>query len=60
MGEVASVGGHQAVAAVDGGSVEKTDAARQLGEELGDRDGSGQHQVDATRAGGDGTRTSPD
>ena len=45
-GELASVLGDEAVAAVDGGRVQDADAARQLGDELGHRDGTGEDEVD--------------
>ena len=53
-GQLAALLGDQAVAAVDGDGVEQADAAGQLGDQLGDRDGAGQHQVDPTGPGRDG------
>ena len=52
--ERAALGGDEVVAAVDRRAVEQADAARQLGHQLGDRDGAGEHEVDAARARGDG------
>ena len=51
-GEMAAVLGEHPVAAVDGGGVEKADAAGELGHQLGDRHRAGQHQVHPARSRG--------
>lgn len=52
--EPTTVPGDQAVAAVDRAGVEDADAARELGDELGDGHRTGEDEVDPARPRGDG------
>ena len=52
-GQLTTVDGDEAVAAVDRGGVEEPDAARELRHQLRDGHGAGQHQVDPARPGSD-------
>ena len=54
VGQAAAFLGHQAITAVDRGGVEQADRARELGDQLRHGNRPGQHEIHATRSGGDG------